>query len=166
MIGALSKALSRPALRAAHAVRHRWRCWRKTPLSGVSMIARDAEGRLLLVRLSYAEAGWSFPGGGARRGESMAAAAARELAEETGCAAEKVRLVGCIEETVSGSPHTAHIYTCLTEDLPRPDGREVVEARFFPVHSLPYPMTARTQARLAFWRAAERAPDDNQTRSP
>ena len=121
------------------------------------MIARDAEGRLLLVRLSYADAGWSFPGGGARRGESMEAAAVRELKEETGCAAGKVKLVGCMEETLSGSSHTAHVYTCLTEDLPRPDGREVVEARFFPLHSLPHPMTERTQARLAFWRGSERA---------
>ncbi len=149
-------ALHRLSLRAAHALRHRWRRWRKTPLSGASMIARDAEGRLLLVRLSYADAGWSFPGGGARRGETMEAAAVRELAEETGCAAGKVKLVGCLEETISGSPHTAHLYTCLTEDLPRPDGREVVEARFFPPHSLPHPMTARTEARLALWRESER----------
>lgn len=150
-------ALHRSALRIAHALRHRWRCWRKTPLAGVTMIARDRDDRLLLVRLSYAEAGWSFPGGGARRGETMAAAAVRELAEETGCAADKVKLTGCMEETLSGSPHTAHVFTCLTDDMPRPDGREVVEARFFPVHSLPHPMTERTQARLAFWRERERA---------
>lgn len=122
------------------------------------MIACDLESRLLLVRLSYAEAGWSFPGGGARRGESMEAAAVRELAEETGCTAAKVRLVGRMEEILSGSPHTAHVFTCVTEDMPRPDGREVVEARFFPAHSLPHPMTERTQARLAFWREQARAP--------
>lgn len=145
--------LHRRALRVAHALRHRWRRWRKAPLEGVTMIARDPEGRLLLVRLSYAEPGWSFPGGGAGRGEEMAAAAARELREETGCQARGVRLVGRLEETVSGSPHTAHVFTCITEDMPRPDGREVVEARFFPAHSLPHPMTERTAARLALWRA-------------
>jgi 8-oxo-dGTP pyrophosphatase MutT (NUDIX family) len=151
-------ALHRCALRIAHRLRHRWRLWRKEPLEGVSMIACDLESRLLLVRLSYAEAGWSFPGGGARRGESMEAAAVRELAEETGCTAAKVRLVGRMEEILSGSPHTAHVFTCVTEDMPRPDGREVVEARFFPAHSLPHPMTERTQARLAFWREQGRAP--------
>lgn len=149
-------ALHRLALRAAHTVRHRWRCWRKTPLSGVSVIACDVEGRVLLVRLSYAGVGWSFPGGGANRGESMADAAARELAEETGCTAKKMRLVGRLEETISGSPHTAHIFHCVTDDYPRPDGREVVDARFFPPHSLPHPMTECTQARLAFWRASEK----------
>ena len=148
-------ALHRRALKLAHALRHRWRRWRKVPLTGVTMIARDPEGRLLLVRLSYAESGWSLPGGGAKRGETMEAAAVRELAEETGCVAEKVRLVGTLEETVSGSPHTAHVYACVTEDLPRPDRREVLEARFFPRHSLPHPMTAYTEARLALWLASE-----------
>lgn len=148
-------ALFRHGLRLAHRLRHRWRCWRKVPLAGVTMIARDAEGALLLVRLSYAEAGWSLPGGGARRGESMAEAAARELLEETGCEALGVQLVGRMEETVSGSPHTAHIFTCRTDDMPRPDNREVVEARFFPPHSLPHPMTERTRVRLALWHAAQ-----------
>ncbi len=85
----------------------------------------------------------------------MAAAATRELMEETGCRAGSLRLVGCVEEMLSGSPHTAHVFTCVTEDTPKPDGREVVEARFFPPHSLPHPMTPRTQQRLAFWSAAE-----------
>lgn len=148
--------LARIALRAAHKLRHRWRRWRKTPLEGVTMIARDREERVLLVRLSYAEAGWSFPGGGANRGESMEDAARRELAEETGCAAHGLRLIGRMRETVSGSPHTAHVFTCTTPDNPVPDRREVVEARFFPIHALPHPLTPRTQARLAFWREAER----------
>jgi ADP-ribose pyrophosphatase YjhB (NUDIX family) len=149
-------AVHRTALRLAHALRHRWRRWRKVPLEGVTMIARDADGRLLMVRLSYADAGWSLPGGGAARGETMEEAAVRELAEETGCEARAVRLIGRIEETVSGSPHTAHVFTCLTDDEPRPDGREVIEARFYPPHSLPHPMTARTQARLEIWRASQR----------
>lgn len=145
--------LYRVALNIAHKLRHRWRRWRKVQLEGVTMIARNLQGDLLLVRLSYAEAGWSLPGGGAKRGEAMDAAAARELQEETGCTAGKIRPVGRLEETLSGSPHTAHIFTCITPDHPRPDGREVVEARFFPTHSLPHPMTPRTQARLALWRA-------------
>jgi 8-oxo-dGTP pyrophosphatase MutT (NUDIX family) len=146
----------RIAFNVAHKLRHRWRRWRKVQLEGVTMIARNLQGDLLLVRLSYAGVGWSLPGGGANRGETMEAAAARELLEETGCAAGKVRLVGRMEEVLSGSPHTAHVFTCVTADHPKPDGREVVEARFFPAHSLPHPMTPRTLARLAFWRETEK----------
>lgn len=149
------RALHRLAYRLAHAARHRWRRWRQVPLEGVTMIACDRNARVLMVRLSYADEGWSLPGGGAGRGEAMAAAAARELREETGCGAIRVKAIGSFEETVSGSPHTAHVFTCLTDDQPRPDGREVIEARFFPTHSLPHPMTPRTHARLALWREVQ-----------
>lgn len=150
------RALFGLAYRFAHGLRHRWRKWRKVPLEGVSMIARDLDGRILMIRLNYAEAGWCFPGGGAKRGETMLEAAVRELAEETGCRAIAPKPVGQLAETVSGSPHMAHVFTCTTRDAPVPDGREVVEARFFPSHSLPYPMTALTEARLELWRAFQR----------
>jgi ADP-ribose pyrophosphatase YjhB (NUDIX family) len=144
--------LHRDLLRLAHGLRHRWRLWRGTPLEGVTMIACDLQDRLLLVRHSYGPRGWFLPGGGIGRGESPLDAAIRELREETGCSAEGARLLGSFEEEVSGSPHTAFLVTCLTADEPRPDRREVVEARFFPLHSLPEPLSPRTSARLAFWR--------------
>ena len=143
--------LARFAYRVAHRLRHRWRRWRGTPLRGVSIIARDIDGQVLLVRHSYGPDGWYFPGGGLKRGEAPEAAAKRELLEETGCEALSLRHVGDLEENLSGSPHTAHLFTAITEDVPRPDRREVVEARFFPTHSLPEPLSPRTRARLDFW---------------
>ena len=121
-------------MRVAHTLRHRWRQWRKTPLEGVSMIARDLDGRVLLVRHSYGPRAWYFPGGGIRKGETPEEAAGRELKEETGCECDGVFLV-----------------TCVTHDVPRPDRREVVEARFFPTHSLPEPLSPHTAARLRFF---------------
>jgi 8-oxo-dGTP pyrophosphatase MutT (NUDIX family) len=147
MAGALQHAF----LRVAHRLRDRWRRWRKTPLEGVSMIARDLEGRVLLVRHSYGPRAWYFPGGGIRKGETPEAAASRELREETGCECDGVFMVGHFEEEVSGSPHTAHVVTCITHDMPSPDRREVVEARFFPTHSLPEPLSSHTAARLRFF---------------
>jgi 8-oxo-dGTP diphosphatase len=50
-------------------------------------LARDEAGRILLVRIApgYPAAGeWTLPGGGLTFGEDPAAAAIRELAEETG----------------------------------------------------------------------------------
>ena len=143
--------IRRTLLRIAHRLRDRWRRWRKTPLAGVSMIARDLEGRILLVRHSYGPNAWYFPGGGIRKGEAPEEAAGRELKEETGCECDGVFLVGQFEEEISGSPHTAYVVTCVTHDVPQPDRREVVEARFFPTHSLPEPLSPHTAARLRFF---------------
>ena len=143
--------IRRTLLRIAHRLRDHWRRWRKTPLAGVSMIARDLEGRILLVRHSYGPNAWYFPGGGIRKGEAPEEAAGRELKEETGCECDGVFLVGQFEEEISGSPHTAYVVTCVTHDVPRPDRREVVEARFFPTHSLPEPLSPHTAARLRFF---------------
>ena len=145
------RALHRLALPLAHAIRHRWRKLRKVPLEGVTVVARDLENKVLLVRHSFGPEGWFLPGGGMKRGEDPIDAARREMAEETGCGIQGAKLVGRMEEELSGSPHTAYIVACVTQDMPRADRREVVEARFFPTHSLPEPLGPRTRARLDFW---------------
>ena len=50
---------------------------------GVLTVPLTPEGRLILVRLTYAP-GWHLPGGGIARGEDAKSAALRELAEEIG----------------------------------------------------------------------------------
>ncbi len=57
-----------------------------TRVLAAGAVVRDAAGRFLLVRRARdPEAGrWTLPGGRAEPGESPAAAAAREVAEETG----------------------------------------------------------------------------------
>ena len=46
---------------------------------------------------------------------------------------------------------TALEFAGVVDAVPKVDGREVVEARFFPVHSLPEPLSPRTRTRLALW---------------
>lgn len=50
---------------------------------GVLAVPLTPEGKLVLVRLTYAR-GWHLPGGGVGRGEDAEGAALRELAEEIG----------------------------------------------------------------------------------
>ncbi len=145
--------LHRLALKIAHDLRNRQRSVSGKTRDGVSVIGRDFDGQVLLVRHSYGPKEWFFPGGGIGNGETPEAAARRELLEETACEIEGLKLVGTIEETLSGAPHTAHIFDGVISDMPEADGREVVEARFFPTHSLPEPLSARTRERLRIWQA-------------
>ena len=140
------------ALRLAYRLRAALRQLTGTTRDGVSVIARDVDGKLLLVRHSYGPDFWYFVGGGIDSGETPEDAARRELREEVGCEIAALKPVGTIEETLSGAAHLAHVFTGVVDALPRPDGREIVEARFFPTHSLPEPLSPRTRARLALWR--------------
>ncbi len=149
----LPASLHRALMPLAHAVRHRWRRWRKTPIAGVSVIVTNLSGDVLLLKHSYGPAVWSLPGGGLGKGEDPLAAARREVREELGVELARIEPVGLLEEVLSGSPHTAHIFAAVCDQRPRPDGREVIEARFFPSHSLPEPLGTTTRARIAVWRA-------------
>lgn len=156
MLRLIPRPIHRIALRAAFTLRHRWRVFRKVPLAGVSVFVTDTQGRLLLVRHSYGPGGWALPGGGLNRGEDAIEAARREVREETGCELAAASVFQTIEETVSGSPHTAWLVGARTQDHPAPDGRELLEARFFPVHSLPEPLTRLTRTRVELWRKERR----------
>ncbi|MBX7483636.1 NUDIX domain-containing protein [Qipengyuania qiaonensis] len=153
MLHLIPKPLYRLALQAGHRARHNWRKFRGVKVEGVSVVGRDLKGQILLVRHSYGPKGWYFPGGGIGRKETPEEAARREMREETGCQVEGLTLVGVIEEEISGAPHTAHVFDGMVDAMPRADGREVIEARFFPTHSLPEPLSPLTTARLKLWQA-------------
>lgn len=153
MVQWLPAPLHRAMLPLAHRVRHHWRRWRKAPIAGVSVIVTNLGGDVLLLRHSYGPAVWSLPGGGLGRGEAPEAAARREVREELGVDLARIECVGMLEEVLSGSPHTAYIFTGMCDRQPQPDRREVIEARFFPSHSLPEPLGRTTRTRIAAWRA-------------
>ncbi len=147
--------LHRAMLPLAHKIRHRWRKFRRTPLAGCSVIVTDFGGNLLLLRHSYGPQGWALPGGGLKPGEDPATAAMREVREEVGLTLSSVTKIGEIEEEISGAPHTAHLFTAICDDHPVPDAREILEARFFPTHSLPEPLSRTTRIRLDHWRKVQ-----------
>ncbi len=127
----------RAAFRLAHLLRKLWWRVRKPRLSGCRVIARDASGRVLLVRHSYGSGRWMLPGGGLKRGEDALSAAAREFAEETGCTLEHPRLLAVNSEPLFGAANEVHIVAGHCTGTPRADGREIVAAAFFAPAALP-----------------------------
>jgi ADP-ribose pyrophosphatase YjhB (NUDIX family) len=142
----------RALLPLAHRVRHIWRRWRKAPIAGVSVVITNLGGDVLLLKHSYGPDVWSLPGGGLNSGEDPIEAARREVREELGIELARIEPIGTLDEELSGSPHTAHLFAATCDRQPRPDGREVVVARFFPSHSLPEPLGRTTRARIAVWK--------------
>lgn len=64
------------------------------PTIGVFAAIFDSAGRILLVRRAYPPYGWTTPGGRMEECESIAAAAAREVLEETGLTIQPGGVIG------------------------------------------------------------------------
>lgn len=152
MLNWLPAPLHRALLPIAFRIRHRWRQWRKTQIRGCAVVITNLSGDVLLLRHSYGPDVWSLPGGGMSAGEDPEMAARREIKEELALTLGEVEALGTLDEEVSGSPLTSYIFTSVAKTMPQPDGREVIEARFFPSHSLPEPLGRMTRARIALWR--------------
>lgn len=105
-------------------------------VAGVAVALRDGDGRLLLVRHSYGPGAWALPGGGMGAKEDAAVAARREMREELGCELADLRLLKAFEESLSGAPHTAHVFTARPVGAVKADGRELLEARWFAAEEL------------------------------
>jgi len=149
MLYLIPAPLHRAGLRFAHRVRKHW--WRlaRPQLSGVTLIARDGEGRILLVRHSYGGRHWALPGGGIGKGENPEDAAVREFTEELDCAIYDLVLANVQESTLHGAPCTRHVFVGEVVDIPRPDRREIVEIGFFAPGELPTDCSAMIGACLA-----------------
>lgn len=145
----LPKPVERVALRIAYRVRRRWRLIAKPQLRAISVVIRDPEGRVLFIRHSYGSRNWTLPGGGVARGEAPEDAARREMREELRLDLGQLDLLDTINETLTNAPQTAHVFTATTAAVPQPDGREVVDARFFALDELPEPLSAPNRRRLA-----------------
>jgi 8-oxo-dGTP pyrophosphatase MutT (NUDIX family) len=78
-----ARFLLRTALTGLQQLRLAWWSLRGKRGRGALAVPLTPEGRLVLIRLTYAS-GWRVPGGGIRRGEAPEAAALRELCEEIG----------------------------------------------------------------------------------
>ncbi|MGH2374210.1 MAG: NUDIX domain-containing protein [bacterium] len=116
-------------------------------LAATAVIFNDA-GEVLLVSLSYDQHQWTTPGGAVDPGESPADAAVREAREETGLEVEIEALYGVYWRR--DNEQIVFAFRCqVVGGALAPDGKEIVEARYFPSDALPRPMTNGTVLRIA-----------------
>lgn len=155
MLRLIPAPVHRVGLRIADATRKRWWQWRKPELQSCSVLAFDVSGQLLLIKQSYGTRDWRLPSGGVGRGEQPEQAARRELLEETGCTARVMEFLDIDDYQLHGARNIVHVFATKVSDQPVPDGREVMEACFYPMHSLPHPLSTATMRRLAMWRSAQ-----------
>jgi 8-oxo-dGTP pyrophosphatase MutT (NUDIX family) len=127
-----------------------WRFSRGLTL-GVRAVVLDGDGRVFLIKHSYAE-GWQLPGGGVEAGETLLEALARELSEEgnielTGPAA----LHGIyFHPLYSNRDHvTIYVVRDFRQTAPPIPNREIAAHGFFPLNGLPPDTNTGTRARIA-----------------
>jgi len=146
-----SKSLRAALLAAIPRVMHvYWRFARGLTM-GVRAVVFDDQGRVFLVKHSYAN-GWHLPGGGVEPGETLLEALTRELDEE-----------GNIEILSPPSLHGVYFHPRYSkrdhiaiyvvrnhhqQSAPVPN-REIIATGYFPPDQLPEDATAGTRARIA-----------------
>ncbi len=113
-----------------------WAIWRPITL-GVNVLIVQ-EGEVLLVRPSYKN-GWSLPGGGLKRNETLAQAARREVREEVGFVLHELRFVTILSNLEAAK--SDHVALYISETFTPPAGHhhsyEIDDYRFFPINALP-----------------------------
>lgn len=148
MLHLIPAPLHRWLYRVAYRARARWRRFSGRLSTGVSVIACDDEGRVLLVRHSYGSGRWTLPGGGRGRGENPEACVRREMREELGCALVDVALFEISHREIHGAPNRSHVFTARLDGEPRPDRREIVEAGWFALDALPADIVLASRRQL------------------
>lgn len=119
-------------------------------------IIRDGRGRLLLVQRANPPAAgtWTLPGGRVEPGEDDAAAVVREVAEETGLAADVGPLIGTVERDAGGGAvYVINDYACTTAAGRSPTpGDDAADARWFsPDEVRALPTTPQLVETLESW---------------
>ena len=118
------------------------------PVLGTGVAVFDQDSVLLAKRQDLRV--WAMPGGGVEAGETLAQAAIREVAEETGIKVRLTRLVGIYSRPrwcLGGNHYVLFAGVPLTHEI-RIQPEEVVEAGYFPVSELPEPLLWWSRRRI------------------
>ena len=138
-----------------------------SPVVAVGLVARDRAGRLLLVERGNPphQGRWSLPGGRVEGGETIAVAAARELAEETGLEATVGEIAGVVERIGEGFHYLiVDLWAELPDDAVPVAASDAADARLVGLDQLPaYPLSpglAGFLAGIGCWPDGTPVPDD------
>ena len=138
-----------------------------SPVVAVGLVARDRAGRLLLVERGNPphKGRWSLPGGRVEGGETIAVAAARELAEETGLEATVGEIAGVVERIGEGFHYLiVDLWAELPDDAVPVAASDAADARLVGLDQLPaYPLSpglAGYLAGIGCWPDGTPVPDD------
>ena len=111
------------------------------PRPTVDVIAEMPEGGVVLVRRKHPPPGWALPGGFVEAGESAAAAARRELLEETGLEVELVELFHVYADPARDprGPTLSAVFIGRAAGTPV-GGDDAAHAEVFSLDALPAPL--------------------------
>jgi len=115
-----------------------------------SLIFND--NRLLLVRLGYAHRKWVLPGGKVDSGEELAAAAKRELQEESGLVVEQLEQCGSLYNEAHYKKNTIYYFYGVSDsDNLVIDDQEIVDAGWFSLDALPKNSAPKVQQEIELY---------------
>lgn len=126
-----------------------------------TLIVNDDK-EVLLVRSWLGHQRWTLPGGGIRRSETPAEAAAREVHEETGLrlAADQLKELGSFSNTDSSAGFTVLCYAIEVAKreprIARHRRLEMLDIAWFPLDSLPAEHSHTVSSALELWRTTRK----------
>ena len=118
-------------------------------VSGVHAVPVTPEGRVVLVRLTYAQ-GWRLPGGGRKKGEEAVAGILRELREEIGLTGHgAVEPIADFERQVDYRKDLSSLFLVRDVEYRPRRSLEIDEVGEFDPAALPEGATAWTRGQIA-----------------
>jgi 8-oxo-dGTP diphosphatase len=115
---------------------------------GAATVLLRHEHEVLLVHHTYGRLNWELPGGASEPGEPIIETALRELGEETGLAARAERLTGVYYDAEHDAHHFVFLCRPNGDEEPKSNSAEISECAYWPLDSLPRPISDFTVRRI------------------